>query len=100
MMSLLTWEVNADVPLVHHSSLPFRSYVELQGTDYTTVKRIVLDDDGFLRDMVAILRRGSLPVVWLLKLLDGNTPVRSKVYLPMDAVEQKLERLTVSWLPK
>lgn len=73
---------------------------KVQGTDYTIVKGIILDDDRFWRDMVAILRV-SLPVVKLLKLIDDYKPVLGKVYPTMSAVEQKLQRMIgVSRLPE
>lgn len=63
------------------------------------VKRTVLDED-FWTSMVSVLRI-SLPIIKLLRLTDGNTPVIGKVYDRMFLIEQKLQRWvsdgTVPW---
>lgn len=72
----------------------------LSADSFAAAKSILLDDDGFWCHLVMILR-ASLPIVKLLRMLDGNKPVLGKVYDRMFLITQKLKKSTgAPWLSK
>jgi hypothetical protein len=66
----------------------------------TKVKAIVLDEDGFWRPMTEILYI-AMPLIKLLRLLDGNKPAIGKIYDRMFTIGQRLQQMsnTISWAP-
>ena len=64
----------------------------------TKVKTIVLDEDGFWKPMTEILYI-AMPLIKLLRLLDGNKPAIGKIYDRMFQIGKRLGRMkgTISW---
>ena len=64
------------------------------------VKAIVLDEEGFWRPLMTILYV-AMPLIKLLRLLDGNKPAIGKVYDRMYTIGERINKLknTVSWAP-
>lgn len=63
------------------------------------VRNIILDESGFWKELVDILK-ATYPIVCLLRLLDGNKPCLSLVYSQMHRSIQSVEELTdkgVAW---
>ena len=66
----------------------------------TKVKAIVLDEDGFWRQMTEILYV-AMPLIKMLRMLDGNKPVIGKIYYEMFRIGQRIDKIkgTISWAP-
>lgn len=63
---------------------------QLQPDSIQKVKTIIIDEVGFWRPLVSCLRV-CLPIVKLLRLLDGNKPIIGKIYMQMFLVSEKLQ---------
>ena len=64
------------------------------------VKAIVLDEEGFWQPLAYTLYV-AMPLIQLLRLLDGNKPAIGKIYDKMFSIGQRINTLkgTVSWAP-
>ena len=60
------------------------------------VKAIILDESGFWTNLVNILKV-AMPLIKLLRMLDGRKAVLGKVYDRMFMVGEKLKSMSVSW---
>lgn len=71
---------------------------ELDPAIGSMVKTILLNEDGFWKPMTEILYI-AMPLIKLLRELDGNKAVMGKVYDRMFTIGQRLERMkhTISW---
>ena len=63
------------------------------------VKKIILDESGFWKPLVDVLRI-TTPVVKLLRLADGEMPAMGKMYDRMFMIGEKIEKSDVSWKDK
>ena len=64
------------------------------------VKAIILDEEGFWKPLMAILYV-AMPLIKLLRLLDGNKAAIGKIYDRMFTIGQRIDKLkgTISWAP-
>ena len=64
------------------------------------VKAIVLDEEGFWQPLAYTLYV-AMPLIQLLRLLDGNKPAIGKIYDKMFSIGQRIDTLkgTISWAP-
>lgn len=60
------------------------------------VKVIILDEEGFWKPLVAALKI-MVPIVKLLRLMDGNAPAMGKIYPKMAEVRKHIESSSISW---
>lgn len=70
----------------------------LSTDSFAIAKSILLDDDGFWKDLVVCLRV-AMPLIKLLRLLDSNKPVIGKVYDRMFQQGEKLKRMKSTGAP-
>jgi hypothetical protein len=74
---------------------------ELDASIGARVKAIILDDSGFWNPLTTILYV-AMPLIKLLRAMDGNKPMMGKVYDRMFTIGNRIEELKdkgVSWAP-